>query len=619
MCGISGIYSKTSHLTDQDLKSVDRMNSLQSHRGPDDHGIYQAENCILGHRRLAIIDLSKDGKQPFLSRDNRFSLVFNGEIYNYLELRIELEEIGIEIKTKTDTEVLLLSYIQWGYDAFDKLNGMFAFAIYDNLKSELVLCRDRFGIKPLYYHLNDEKIYFSSEILPLISIIPNFIRKPNDQMIYDYLLYNRTNHTNETFFININKLEHGHYLILNSTGCKKINWYELRKNKNKSFEDENQLLQYLSDSIALKMRSDVEIGTSLSGGVDSSGIVGILSKKFNIRNLRTYSAVYKTNHRSNEKNEIESFNKYNLNMEYIHPDSSELFKELNLFISMLNEPVPDTSIYAGFKVYERASDHVKVMLDGQGADESLAGYMYFRGYYYKDLIKNFKIVKFFVKLKEEIFLTKSTEGLLSLFFFSLPSRLKDFALRLKVTYLGDKLKHFKSSKIISNALWASKNLTDSIYSHFEFKLEHILTWGDKISMAHSVEVRYPFLDHRFVERAIGIDPDQLFDNGFNKAILRKALIGLVPNQILKKRQKVGYETPENEWFRQPTNVEHIKKILNSESFQKRGYINPSKAKELYEKHISNKINISGDIWKWINLELWFRIFIDPLESKFEKY
>lgn len=607
MCGINGIYNYNKNST-SNFHLIHKMNNLIAHRGPDDSGIFQDNNCTLGHRRLSIIDLSKEGHQPFHSDDSRFVIVYNGEIYNYLELRNELEIKGIKFKTKTDTEVLLKAFIEWGIESLHKLNGMFAFAIYDNQSNDLYLIRDRFGVKPIYYFEKDDKFFFSSELLPLLKTYEKSFT-PNDQIIYDYIVYNRTNHTNETFFKNIYKLPHGHYLIINKNGKSISKWYDLKKNIKSTINDDTELLNCLTSSINLRLRSDVPIGTSLSGGIDSSSIVSIMVKELNQKNVNTFSSVYKTNHKANEKKEIDSLQSSDLKMEFIYPDGEEFFKNIDKFVSIMNEPVPSTSVYASYSVYEKAKNYVTVMLDGQGADESLAGYGYFRGYYYKDLLKKLDFYKLFKELFFELFALKSLEGIKSLIFFIIPPKLKEILVR-KVSYLGKKLLTINSSQGITNSLWNAKSLEDAKIAHFEYKLEHLLTWGDKTSMANSIEVRYPFLDYRFVERAIGIPGEKLFNKGFNKVILRNAMKGLVPNKILNKRIKIGFETPEDEWFRTPIFQTFILKLLNSKSFSERGYIDSKVAQRMYQKHLEKSINISGEIWKWIHLELWFREFID---------
>ncbi len=609
MCGISGIYSKTKGLNESDVEKVKKMNQLLSHRGPDDEGIFISKDCILGHRRLAIIDLSNDGHQPFHSEDNQYTIVFNGEIYNYLELRSELQGKGRKFRTKTDTEVLLQSFLEWGVDSFHKLNGMFAFALYNNKDSELYLVRDRFGVKPLYYVMDEQRLYFASEILPLLNA-SNFAREANDQMIYDYLAYNRTNHTHMTFFKGFYRLPHGSYLHLKEDTFNEVQWYKLNAQTKIPFKDKLELVESLKESISLRLRSDVPVGTSLSGGIDSSSIACLASLNQNNQDIFTFSAVYPTNHRSNEREAIESLSGKGFKMSFVYPDAETLFQELEAVVAMLNEPVPSTSVYASFKVYEFAKKYVKVMLDGQGADESLGGYGYFRGVYYIELIKKFRILDLIKQVYEEIFLTKSYEGIKAFFFYLLPSSLKESIIRSQKKYLGKKIRKCKASPIISNQLWNASSLRESFLAHFEFKLEHLLTWGDKTSMANSIEVRYPFLDYRFVEKAIGIEGENLFKNGFNKAILRDAVKGIVSESILEKRAKVGFETPEDEWFRLPLFQNLIWKLLDSELLNSRGYINSKKAKKLYQKHLDKKINISGEIWKWINLELWCRNFID---------
>jgi asparagine synthase (glutamine-hydrolysing) len=609
MCGISGIFSLTNPLSEVDISRVEEMNLLLKHRGPNDQGLFTSEKCILGQTRLSIIDLSKDGHQPFYSEDRKYVLIFNGEIYNYIELRNDLEMLGVKFNTKTDTEVLLKSYLQWGLESFHKFNGMFVFALYDTQNHEILLVRDRFGVKPLYYIQSETEIIFSSEILPLWKTSKVRLL-PNEQIIFDFLAYNRTNHTEYTFFEGIKKLPHGQFITINSNSYKKEKWYDLRLNVKKPFESKDELKAALCSAIEIRMRSDVPVGSSLSGGVDSSSIVSLLMERFKFNEFHSFSAVYEENHRANEKEFIVSLSQFTISMHFTYPSSESLLSDMKNFIFTMNEPVPSTSIYAYLKVYELAKPNVTVMLDGQGADECLGGYGYFRGFYYKDLLKKFRLIRLLREILLELYYLRSNEGILAFIFFLAPAFLKDFLIRRKINYLGIKLKRKKSSSVITKFLWNAKSLKDALIAHFEYKLEHLLAWGDKTSMANSIEVRYPFLDYRFVERTIGMDGSKLFRDGYNKHILRDAVKGIVPDKILTRRQKIGFETPEDEWFRTQPFQKIILEILNSESFSRRGYINPDKAKVLYNDHLARKRNISGEIWKWINLELWSREFID---------
>jgi len=302
MCGIAGIFNFKNELVDE--KVLLTMMKAMKHRGPDDEGLYLASNVGLGHVRLSIIDLSYAGHQPMFSNDKRYCIVYNGEVYNYLELKKELSSHYI-FKTKTDTEVILAAYIHWGKNCLNKFNGDFAFVLFDLKTHELFGARDRFGVKPLYYYLDSNRLIFASEIK---SILPLVERKPNDKIIYDYLLFNRTDHTNETFFTDIKKLQHGHYFFLKNLKFKVTEWYKLRDKisveKYISPEDYKLLL---FDSLKLRLRADVEVGVSLSGGIDSSSIVAALVKNFGLSDLNTFSAIYGKNEIGDESSFINEF------------------------------------------------------------------------------------------------------------------------------------------------------------------------------------------------------------------------------------------------------------------------------------------------------------------------
>ena len=290
MCGVCGIVNFISKPVSE--KEIRSMMSKLTHRGPDDEGVFLEENIGFGHHRLSIIDLSSDGHQPMFSDDYRYVVVFNGELYNYIELRKELSS-RFTFRTKTDTEVLINAYRYWNKHCLDHFNGMFAFAIYDRHEHSLFIARDRFGIKPLYYYLDQERFVFASEIAAILSIL-NKTPRPDNSNIFDYLMFNRTDQNDSTFFRGIKKLQHGHFIdILN----KKVNisrWYTLEEKVADPFSTSYEFKETLSSSIGLRLRSDVPVGVCLSGGLDSSSIVSILLSDYQKKDLKTFSAVFPT-------------------------------------------------------------------------------------------------------------------------------------------------------------------------------------------------------------------------------------------------------------------------------------------------------------------------------------
>lgn len=630
MCGICGII-KFDNSTPKS-ENIQKMMSIMKHRGPDDEGIFVEQTVGLGFVRLSILDLSPLGHQPMFADEKvtsdsvtsdetlrqaqgdkeRYVIVYNGEVYNYLELRDELRDKGYEFKSNTDTEVVLKSYIAWGEDCLNKFNGMWALAIYDRVTKEIFCARDRYGIKPFYYYQDEEQFIFASEIPPILSVLD---KKPtaNNQAIFDYLVFNRTDQTEQTFFNEIKKLQHGTQLKIINYKLKIAKWYDLRKRvKNtESFKNAEEYRDLFSSAVGLRLRSDVPVGVCLSGGLDSSSITSVLLKDYNKKDLNTFSAVYGKGKFGDESEFIDEFKTFPLTMHYTTPTNNTLFGDLNTFVKAHAEPIPSTSPYAQFKVMQLAKENVVVTMDGQGADEELAGYHYFFGFYFKDLFKQFRLFKLTSEAFSYLKNHKSIYGLKTFIYFLLP---KSYRTKLRIDEKGflnpDFYNSCKNSSVIADELYGSDSLQEALLNHFEYKLEHLLKWEDRNSMWFSLEARVPFLDYRLVEKTLSTSSDIIIKDGVTKHILREAMKNTLPEKIRKRKDKVGFGTPQDEWFRQKEFIELVNNILDSDSFRNRNLIDVEKAKKLFSDHLSNTKNISKEIWKWINLELWFREFID---------
>jgi asparagine synthase (glutamine-hydrolysing) len=617
MCGICGIVD----LGNQSIMEapVRDMMRIMKHRGPDDEGVFLEKNLGLGFVRLSIIDLSSAGHQPMLSDDKRYVVVFNGEIYNYIELRNELISKGHCFRTRSDTEVLLAAYHEWGDECLHKFNGMWAFVIYDRKRGTLFCARDRYGVKPFYYTLDKGRIIFASEIPPILEVLSSK-PSPNYQAIYDFLVFNRTDQTEDTFFAGIKKLQHGHFirLDLNCDSTEVIErsivpgkWYDLRSSLREPFNTAEEFYGAFTSAVALRLRSDVPIGVCLSGGLDSSSIASVLLKEFNMKDLKTFSAVYQEGDKGDESPFINEYKSQVKDMYFTTPSAKSLSDDLQSFIKAHGEPVPSTAPYAQFKVMELAKGNVAVTLDGQGADELLAGYHYFFGIYFKSLLKKFK---WGVLLREIIHYLKnhsSFYGIITLVYFLLPTWLKINIRESEKAYLDhDFAKKYSKTTGVPSRLYSSPDLQSSLLDHFEYKLEHLLKWEDRNSMWFSLEARVPFLDYRLVEQTISMPSDKIIRNGTTKYILREAMRGTLSEKIRMRQDKIGFDTPQDEWFRHDFFVKYITELLTSDSFRSRKLINPYMAQRLCDSHIRRKTDVSKEIWKWINLELWFREFID---------
>ena len=604
MCGICGIVNFDN--AEVSTLSIETMMNAMKHRGPDDEGIFITDNIGLGFVRLSILDLTPAGHQPMKSSDGNYVLIFNGEIYNYIELRNELKTKGYTFKSDSDSEVLLNAYIEWGEDALNKLNGMFAFVIYDKVKKEIFGARDRFGIKPFYYKKTENRLVFASDIPSILSISESR-PKPNDKIIYDYLTYNRTNHTNETFFEDVLKLSHGHCILIKNGLVTLKKWYDLndkvRKLKPLSF-NEKDFFQEFSKSINLQLRSDVEVGTCLSGGLDSSAITSIVLKN-NTKALHSFSAIYDLGDSGDETPFINIYSDTSLRMHFTKPTADSLLQDIYNLHSAISEPIPNTSEYAEYKVMELAKKNCTVILNGQGADEMMAGYHYFYGYYFKELLLSFKLVELVKEIYFYLSIHRSLFGLKS-FLFSMNPRLFT---KLKRNYLKSDFKNRFSDKKnpILDDFYNAKTLQEFLIKHFEYKFEHHLLWADKSGMHFSLETRFPFLDHNLVEKTLasGIT----IKNGWTKHLLRESMNGILPEKIRLRVDKMGFETPEKKWFQTPEMKSFVKKVLSTDKFKGRNYFDNTKVDKVLNEYFNQNI-YNPDIWKWLSLEIWFNLYID---------
>lgn len=606
MCGITGKINFDNSLVQE--KNIRLMMQKIKHRGPNDEGVFIEENIGLGFVRLSILDLSPAGHQPMHSHNDKYVIIFNGEVYNYIEIREELSS-EYNFKTQTDTEVVLAAYQKWGSKCLDRFNGMFAFVIYNKVNKELFGARDRFGIKPFYYYKDQNSLLFSSEIK---SILPLITAEANDSIICDFLMYNRTDHTNETFFKNILKIPHGSCFTLKNNELKVKKWYSLKDKltKTKAITPE-QYRELFKESLKLRLRADVPIGVTLSGGIDSSSVVSSLVKDFGINDLNTFSAIFKKNDAIDESKFINEFKSMLCNMHYISPDEKSFMNDMKQFINAHTEPVPDASPYIQFKVMELASKKVTVTIDGQGADEQLAGYHNFFSIYHLELLRKLKFLTFASEITNYFKKHKNPIVLGYLVFYMLPIFFQNkFGKNFFPSIKKDFIKNNSGKNNVLKNLYKPKNLNHSLIQHFENKLEHLLKWEDLNSMHFSIESRVPFLDHRLVEATLNTPSNQKIYKGETKHILREAMKDILPEKITLRKDKKGFESPQAKWYRTQNYQKYIYNIINSNIFKNRGYFNADIAAKQFENHLSKKSDNSVEIWKWINLELWFREYID---------
>ncbi|OQY04737.1 MAG: asparagine synthase (glutamine-hydrolyzing) [Bacteroidetes bacterium 4572_117] len=548
MCGISVIINKE----DQKVKEneIKAINDLINHRGPDSEGYYYGDNFAFGHKRLSIIDLSDEGNQP-MHYLNKYTIIFNGEIYNYVELKEDLVKEGYKFKSNSDTEVILASYDKWGQSCVTKFNGMWSFVLFDKTENILFCSRDRFGIKPFYYTNVDNKMIIGSEIKQLLKYHQK--KYVNKQILMDYLVLGFEDHTNETFFENIFTLLPSHNLIynLNRHSFKIKRYYDIkiRNNINKLNESESVKLykNSLINSIKLRLRSDVKVGTCLSGGLDSSSISSIASQHYNSQNKFTAIHAKSTENKSDESMYAEIVSKKaNLDLKIVEPTVTDFIENLDKVIYTQEEPFGSPSVYMQYFVMKKANMvDCKVMLDGQGGDETLLGYERYFPAYLSSLNIPDRIKGFFQSKKN------SKLSFIDLFLYSFyftNHRLRLLILKRKHNFVKKKYFKFLNIQTVIKNSNAHLNIFDLQKIELESaQLPHLLKYEDKNSMAHSVETRLPFIDYKLLENALSINSKMKIMDGWTKYVLRKSIESFLPVEVVWRKNKFGFEAPEIHW------------------------------------------------------------------------
>lgn len=605
MCGLAGIFCSEG-LAASCIEWVNRMNEIQAHRGPDDVGVYQDNFCIMGHRRLAIIDLSADGHQPFQSDDGRFQLVYNGEIYNYIELRDELKLLGWQFRTQTDTEVLLKAYLQYGKQCLSKFNGMFAFAIYDTESRRVFLARDRVGIKPLYYSIINSTLYFASEIKALLSL-PILKPSVNYQSLFDYLIFNRTDVYDETFFSEIKRIPKGCYAYMCCDGLSIRNWWNPEDFLQKSDEAidftgiKNKISDLLISAVKLRMRSDVPVGSCLSGGLDSSILIGILFEKEPVADgYPTFTAAFK-DHQLDETRYIDVLNqRYHFTNFRTYPTAESVYSSLSEFVYANDEPTTNPSFFSQYAVMQIAKEnHITVLLDGQGGDENFAGYQYFHGFNMYGLLKRRKMLAFGLELLKSLLRKQDRSAYQTLMFQLSPDRLKKQLLLKTIPYVRPEFFYdFIDTSRIYNEFFKVESLNHSLVRHFQYKLEHLLRMEDRNSMAFSLEARVPYLDYRLIEYLLGIPGELKIKGGETKYLQKMALGAYTVPEILNRTDKIGFGTPGDEWMQTDS-----WRQLTAESYRDLTRVFP----QIF-KNNADLPSKGFDRWKVNQLRTWHHIF-----------
>jgi asparagine synthase (glutamine-hydrolysing) len=628
MCGIAGFYNLSNKPADQEI--IKLMCDQLIHRGPDDYGSYVNENIALGMRRLSIIDLST-GHQPIFNEDKKICVVCNGEIYNFHELKKELEKKH-SFSTKSDVEVIVHLYEEYGHDCIKHLRGMFAFALWDGNKKELFIARDRLGKKPLYYTNINNSFYFASEMKSFLKL-SGFKKDINFKAIHYYLNYQYIPGP-MTIWNNVFRLDPASYIVIDKNGKERIEKYwhiDLRTKTNLNFNEAKEKLRHLlSESTKLRMISDVPLGAFLSGGLDSSIIVGLMSRLSKDK-VKTFTIDFEdkdfsearyarivSEHFGTEHHELT-----------VKPDYLEVIKKIAWHY---DQPYADASALPSYYVSQMTRQHVKVALNGDGGDENFAGYSRYKA------LKASSFVQPLFKLMPQ--------GLVDIALSRIPPNETVNAKGLN-RYIHRFIKPLKETMKRKDTVWLSyftnelkysiysdwmKNINkgDDSYSYIENKFENakandfmdralytdltaylpenLLIKMDVASMANSLEARSPLLDHEFIEFTSSL-PSSWKMKGFNsKYIFKEAFKDILPKEIMQ-RGKQGFGIPLGKWFRGQWK-DYLREVVLSQKALKRGYFDRKNLTRFVEDHISGKADYGYCLWALLMLEMWHLVFID---------
>lgn len=664
MCGFGALV-----LTgDQKLPSLQAMLDSIRHRGPDDEGWVAfsgkqlratfgggpdtAADCfgaslpyapdslshvpddarlVLGHRRLSVMDVSPGGHQPMSFENGRFWIVFNGEIYNFGELRATLEGLGRRFLSSSDTEVLLASYAEWGRSCLDRLEGMFSFIIVDRSQGTLFAARDRFGIKPLYYWVGPQGfLAFASEIKQF-SFLPGWKAVLNGQRAYDFLAWGILDHTDETMFANVYQLRPGTFVEIELNSALSFEdggrvesgvWYNLSGDEFSAGIDEaaKGFRDRFGASLRAHLQSDVPVGSCLSGGLDSSSIVCLVNHILRVeeREARQYAfSSCSTIPRYDERNYVEEVASYTgAEVTYLYPDLDQLFDKLDLITWHQDEPFGSTSIFAQWSVFSVAArSGLKVLLDGQGADEQLAGYRGYHGALYANLFKRLRWIELWreVKAARDLHGYSVMTAMKYLVDAFSPSFIRYF-LRAVVgketaspNWLDLKRIGAVACDPIRGGQGASRSIRDLSFRQLtRSNLQMLLHWEDRGSMAHSLEARVPFLDHRLVEFLLGLPDSYKLHRGVTKRVLREGMIGFLPELVRTRMSKLGFATPEEYWICTEA-PETFRRALSDAVVGSQGVLRPE-AMSMLEDAIAGRRPFDFTVWRLISFAAWMKRF-----------
>jgi asparagine synthase (glutamine-hydrolysing) len=656
MCGIAGIFRRRG-ADGSDPRRLGAMTDAIFHRGPDDYGYLLLDSrdgsfslgqdvpldrpldVLLGSRRLSIIDASPAGRQPMTNETRDIFLVFNGEIYNYLELRGELRRRGHRFSSASDTEVVVHAYEEWGPDCVGRLNGMWAFALWDQRRRRLFCSRDRFGIKPFYYYIDDDVFVFASEIK---AILCASLRRaaPDYGSIHAFLTQAAVCRTDATLFEGIRRLPAAHNFLVSSDRTEmKSYWdYGSQTQEYDYRRPEQTFAELLEDSIRLQLRSDVPVGIALSGGMDSSSIAALARRILGHRELKVFTAEFPgTRHDERRHAELVA-RRFGAEFHVTTYRPKSLADDLRRVIWHMDHPAFEGQILARWQLMGLAAKHVKVILEGQGSDEMLAGYpnRYF-GAWFRDELHALTARNLLGTC------AKLGGAALERFRRNKVNLLRGIARRLLPMMSRHTWWHAAARRVLTPELrelapkpaheppidrHGHDQLANALRrDHGRDLLPSLLLFGDAISMGRSLESRVPFLDHRLVEFVFGLPDRWKFDGIESKIVLKRALRDVLPPEILARKDKIGFGTPVAEWIRAGFDAE-VRPLLLSSRATSRGIFDPVEIENTLGKFARGETRLGNLIFCWLSLEIWFQMYIDgdaasvtfpPVEEAGEQY
>ena len=597
-----------------------RMAAAEAHRGPDGEGFAAGDRWGLAHRRLAVLDRA-GGAQPMWSGDGRYVLVYNGEVYNYRELRAELRSLGCSFATQGDTEVVLAAWTRWGRAAFDRFDGMFALAVADTVTGEVVLARDQFGIKPLYLAEDGTgRVVFASELRAVLAagVVP---AAADDVTIYRYLQFRVHDDTERTFFAGIERLLPGQLAVLSPDGRVRRETYTSLYGDLRALAADpgpydaaarHRFAAALHHSVASRLCSDVPVGTALSGGLDSSTIVTAIAGMLDHADpaatavgerQQSFSAVFPAQRNDEERYvDLIAAECPSVAVHKVRPTLVSFLADLDDFIATQEEPVISTGPYAQYSVMREASRHVTVMLDGQGADEMMAGYVPYHLVHLRQLRRSGRSARAAAELA----------GCADVLWRLGRSRLVDTLLRRPGKGTAELLHHGFVAAHAGERLDAVPDdlklrLEDDLFRH---SLPALLRYEDRNTMRFSVEGRVPFLTADLLRTLWALDDSAIVRGGWNKRALRDVTRPTLPDRINRRRNKIGFTTPEDAWFARMGDA--LRAVFSSASFGARPYFDQPAVLDAFEQMLSGRSNTETmTFWRLLNVELWLRRYIDP--------